>query len=345
MKKSLLIAMILSLLCACLPAAQATSFVVAVPQATKAPEPQGEDASQAPADGAPEYVNDELISFSAGGVSIQVRMDTDTVDLGSKAMPDSNQAYADFESFLAKLPNLKTVNMYNSTVSRGRMQELSRLFPDVFFGWTITIQCNNPSHPERTPHRFRTDITAFSTLHNNKCSLHSSEDLSVLRYCKNLMALDIGHNDLTDLSFLYDLPKLRVLIVGINKNLTDITPIGSLKDLEYLELFSNNVTDIRPLANCTKLVDLNISYNSIEDLSPLMGLTSLRRLFVYSCNNRWGKGQVPGSVVMQLRNALPFCTVDNVTGGAIEAWRTHPRYDTIYQMFWGTEYIPFTTLD
>ena len=306
-------------------------------QAQQTPSPEAAAVPAAP------FVSDEIVAFSSGGLSLQVRRDTDTVDLGSQNLPEN--AYGEFENFLAQLPNLKTVNMYSASVTRAHMRELYEMFPDVFFGWTITINCNNPSHPERTPHRCRTDITAFSTLHNNKCSLHSSEELSVLRYCKNLMALDIGHNDLTDLSFLYDLPKLKVLIVGINRNLTDITPIGSLKDLEYLELFSNNVSDISPLANCTHLVDLNITYNSISDLTPLMGLTSLRRLFVFSCNNRWGKGQVPGSTIAQLRNALPACTVDNYTGGAIEAWRTHPRYDTIYEMFWGTEYIPFTTLE
>ena len=341
MKKLLSVLLTLTLLSMPFSGLCAGMTVVVLPstQATQAPaaEPENEQAEGTP------FVSDEPVSYSDGRVDLTVRRDTDTVDLGTKSI--ASGALQSFEDFLSKLPNLKTVNMYSSNLSRAQMDELYRRFPDVFFGWTITIPCTNPPHPERTPHQFRTDITAFSTLHNNKCSLHTTEELSVLRYCKNLMALDIGHNDVTDLSFLYDLPKLKVLIVAINRNLTDCTPIGSLKDLEYLELFSNNISDISPLANCTHLVDLNITYNNISDLSPLMGLTSLRRLYVCSSNNRWGKGEVPNSVIAQLRNALPQCKIDNVTAGAIASWRTHPRYDTINTMFWGTTYIPFSTLD
>lgn len=342
MKKLLSAILTLSLLC--LPftgaLAEATTMIVIVPQPQETQAPQAEEAAQADE---PAFVSDEIVTFSAGKVELAVRKDADTVDLGAKALPEGT--LASFESFLAQLPNLKTVNMYSSSLSRAQMREMYERFPDVFFGWTITISCNNPTHPERTPHKFRTDITAFSTLHNNKCTNHTNDELSVLRYCKNLMALDIGHNDVTDLSFLYDLPKLRVLILGRNNNLEDIAPIGSLKDLEYLELFSTNVSDISPLANCTHLVDLNICNDRINDLSPLMGLSSLRRLFLCSCNARSGNGEVPRSVISQLRNALPLCKIDNETSAASGAWRTHPRYDTISAMFWGTEYIPFTTLD
>ena len=97
------------------------------------------------------------------------------------------------------------------------------------------------------------DQTAFSTLHGDPSDpVHSENDFSILKYCKNLMALDVGHNIIRDVSFLYDLPKLRVLILACNC-ITDITPVGSLKDLEYLEIFWNQIGDISPLTGrCMK---------------------------------------------------------------------------------------------
>ena len=51
------------------------------------------------------------------------------------------------------------------------------------------------------------------------------------------------------------------------------------------------------------------------------------------------------AAVRALRKALPDCKVDDTSYSTLGGWREHPRYDTIYEMFWGTEYIPFTTLD
>jgi Leucine-rich repeat (LRR) protein len=72
-----------------------------------------------------------------------------------------------------------------------------------------------------------------------------------LKYLKNLKYLDVGHNAIDDLSFLYDLPELRILIVADNyvtDYITDLTPIASLKHLQYLEVFTNNITDLSPLS-------------------------------------------------------------------------------------------------
>ena len=287
----------------------------------------------------------ETVVFTNGrGASIEVDKDAEAINLGSVTLTNQGSDYSDFMEFLKKLPNLKRVDMYSTEIRRAQIEKLAAAFPDMEWGWTMVIPCNNPLHPERTPHKVRTDVTAFSTLHNNQCTPHPTEDLAILRFCKNLLALDIGHNAVDNLSFLYDLPHLKVLIVGRNA-LNDITPLGSLKELEYLELFSNRVYDISPLANCVSLVDLNICYNYVHDYTPLTGLENLRRLCIYNSNNYSDSDPVPYSVVATLKNALPKCAVDTYTSAASGAWREHHRYDTIYKMFWGTEYIPFDNLD
>ena len=92
-------------------------------------------------------------------------------------------------------------------------------------------------------------------------------------------------------------------------------------------------------------MDLNICFNRISDWSALEGLTKLRRLWLYNSNNYSDSSPVPKDVVAALRSALPDCKVDAVSYSTDGGWRNHPRYDTINTMFWGTDYIPFTTLD
>ena len=296
----------------------------------------------------PALASAEGITYTNKTGSITVEKYAQRIDLGNLVVEDSDQAYLQFEAFLAKLPKLKQVDMYATDIQRNRIQELAVRFPDVEFGWTMVIPCVNTLHPERTPHRIRTDATAFSTLHNNSCTDHVAEDFSILKYCKNLQALDIGHNRVTDLSFLYDLPHLKVLIVACNIELEDITPIGSLTELQYLEIFKNKIGDISCLANCKELIDLNICFNHISNWAPLYGLTRLRRLWVYNSNllNYNDVATMPPEEVQALREHLPDCKIDAVHWSTDGGWRDgHPRYLTISAMFWGSEYIPFDYFD
>ncbi|MBR4540476.1 MAG: leucine-rich repeat domain-containing protein [Clostridia bacterium] len=287
----------------------------------------------------------ENVTFRNYYGTVTVDKNAEYVDLGSVKVPNSDEDFRALYTFLDQLPKVKKVVMFSTDIRRARIDEMASRYPDIEFGWSMIIPCHNELHPERNYHRIRTDATAFSTLHNNTCSEHSARDFEILKYCKNLQALDIGHNRVTDLSFLYDLPHLKVLIVACNIELKDITPIGSLKELQYLEIFKNDIHDISCLANCTELVDLNICFNRISDWSPLEGLTHLRRLWLFNSNNYSDNIPVPQDVVAALRGALPDCKVDAVSYSTDGGWRNHPRYDTINTMFWGTDYIPFTTLD
>ncbi len=172
--------------------------------------------------------------------------------------------------FLDQFTNLHKCDMYSIPVTAAQIRTLVERYPEVEFGWTIRIG----------DHTVRTDQTAFSTLHEGgEENLHNATDFSVLKYCKQLQALDIGHNGVRDLSFLYDLPNLKVLILACNR-IVDITPIASLKNLEYLELFSNRINDLTPLTSLHHLMDLNIGYNSVTDYEPLQKMTWLQRLWI-----------------------------------------------------------------
>ena len=130
---------------------------------------------------------------------------------------------------LEKYPNLEKVDMFGTPVWRGNIEDLTARFPQIEFGWTIRFGDG---------HSVRTDATAFSTLHFSDSTVHYTNDISLLRYCKKLKALDFGHNAVDDISWLRDLPDLRVLIIAINR-IKDISPRADLKNLEDLEIFNN----------------------------------------------------------------------------------------------------------
>ncbi len=263
------------------------------------------------------------------------------IDFGTSVIEDLELV----ESFLDQFPNLKKCDMYANIMSREWAAALSARYPRVEFGWTFRIMCSN-----KDPHIIRTDMAVFSTLHNNRSRAHTSEEFSVLKYCRNLLALDIGHNAVDDLSFLYSLPKLRVLIIGRNQ-VTDLTPLSACPDLEYLEAFSNRITSVRPLLSCSRLMDLNIPNNRIRDPELFCQMTGLKRLWAF--NYAWSgmnESAVPSEVRSAVRQALPDCQCNWTSSGTGGTWRTTdgsekgprvPHYDVIYRMFQSGIYIPF----
>ena len=267
----------------------------------------------------------ETVSFK----KLSVPVDAEYIDLGKVKV--SIDEYPLFCDFLSKLPNLQHVDMFSTRIKADRIKELTEQFPRIEFGWTMVIG----------DHDVRTDISAFSTAHSDRSRRHSNEDFALLKYCKNLLALDIGHNGVTDLSFLYDLPNLKVLIVVDNK-FQDLTPIASLHNLEYLEIFYNDVRDITPLAGLTKLLDLNICFNRIEDITPLYDMTWLKRLWVSQYNSHNPTIKPDPASIEALRNALPDTQIDSTAKSSVgNYWRDHAHYTVLRQMFKTQTYIPF----
>lgn len=147
-------------------------------------------------------------------------------------------------------------------------------------------------------------------------------DASALQYCTKLKYLDLGHNDdLSDLSFVSTMPELEVLIIAMT-NISDLSPLANCPKLEYLEIQETNISDLSPLAGLTNLAHLNIcNQENITDASPLYGLTKLERLWI-GCNT-----PIPEDQIAQLRTALPNCEINTTTNDPHgEAWR-YSAYD------------------
>ena len=278
------------------------------------------------------------LAFAGTQISYEGRAsfpaDAEYIDFGKVRITD----WDGLPAFLRRFPNLKRVDMFESPIAARRANALHDACPDIKFGWTLRITSHD--HHE---HRVRTDATAFSTLHNNRTTEHTDEELSVLRFCTELRALDIGHNAATKVDFLYDLPELRVLIIALNQ-ISDISPVASLKHLEYLEMFRNRVHDLSPLRGLTVLKDLNICYNCIENVQPLYRLKGLERLWLNHAQyyQQGVAADLPKVKITALQRALPETLINDSASPTAGGWREHPRYDVIVQMFKLGEYIPFS---
>lgn len=86
----------------------------------------------------------------------------------------------------------------------------------------------------------------------------SNYGIGRLRYCEDMLCVDLGHHNIVDLSFVEGMPHLKYFIC-VDSNLLYIEPLGNCKELVYCELFWTPISDVTPLLGCTALEDLNVS--------------------------------------------------------------------------------------
>ena len=109
----------------------------------------------------------------------------------------------------------------------------------------------------------------------------SIEDITGLKYARNLKNLYLRNNPIKDLGPLANLTQLKLLhLVGVP--ITDLTPIQNLTKLRELHLSHCGITDITAVQDLTQLVFLNLAVNRIKDISPLTNLTELETLWLHS---------------------------------------------------------------
>lgn len=93
-------------------------------------------------------------------------------------------------------------------------------------------------------------------------------NLSGLENAVNLEKLDLGENEISDLSPIAKLNKLLKLSL-IRNRISDLTPISELTNLEYLDLYANKIEDISPLAKLTNLRHLDLHNNNNQTGDPV----------------------------------------------------------------------------
>ncbi len=170
-----------------------------------------------------------------------------------------------------KLPlfnQLEVVNMNFCGISDEKMDALRERHREVKIVWTIEMPSGN---------MVRSDIEYFITAKMDIRRVYD-RDVTKLRYCENLICIDLGHQYITDLSFLEELPHLQYLVIA-DTPLTDISFLSHMKELKYLEMFITGIKDYTPLLNCTSLEYLNMGFSAKGDLTPITQMTWLDHLW------------------------------------------------------------------
>ncbi|MCL1903825.1 MAG: leucine-rich repeat domain-containing protein [Oscillospiraceae bacterium] len=96
---------------------------------------------------------------------------------------------------------------------------------------------------------------------------------------KNTTYLDLYKNQISDISPLSQLTELDGVNLDRNR-ISDISPLSGLKKLENVTFEFNEVSDISALSGLSKLKVVGLTNNNITDISALSGMKDLMWLFL-----------------------------------------------------------------
>lgn len=105
-------------------------------------------------------------------------------------------------------------------------------------------------------------------------------DLSILRGLKSLTEIDLCGTRVSDLSHLKEMTQLKGLTLSYMDNITDISPVSTLVNLNSLSFPGVHTSDLSILSGLTKLTWLNFERLDVQDVSVLTNLNALRVLYM-----------------------------------------------------------------
>jgi Leucine-rich repeat (LRR) protein len=150
------------------------------------------------------------------------------------------------------------------------------------FGWDadpdgysyFTEQEDDPEQEDELGYISRSFLTAL------KRRVYGNMNVDFPMYLlEDLEEIEMADYDIESLDGIEACRYARVVDLT-NNNLTDITELGDLRQVERLYLANNHIGFIDPLSNLTVLQVLDISYNDVDDLTPLFDLSHLNYLNV-----------------------------------------------------------------
>lgn len=161
----------------------------------------------------------------------------------------------------------------------------------------------------------RTDATSFMPSREGVGSFKDADAYN-LRYCEDMICIDVGHMDVRAVEWAAFMPELKYLILA-HTGVRDITPLSNCKNLVFLELDWSPVSDFTPLQGCTALEDLNIGLTG-ADVTPLAEMTWLKNLWMIK------RGALS---IIEMTEALPNTKVQGFGSATVACgWRELPNY-------------------
>lgn len=195
---------------------------------------------------------------------------SDTRELDISFMPIGSIENA--ERIASYFPDLEKLIVDSGDIDNDSMAEFrERKRSDYKVVWTVI--CGTGKFGSFS---VRTDETTFMPLKHRIYFFHD-DDMYNVRYCEDMVCMDVGHMTFSDVSFVENMPHLKYLILNLT-SVKDITPLSTCKELVFLELCDSWVQDYSPLLGCTALEDLNLS-RTYGDPAPIAQMTWLKNLW------------------------------------------------------------------
>ena len=194
-----------------------------------------------------------------------VHVDNTTTELSFLDIPMTGTE--EVSEGLAYFPSVTFVDMSNCGIDNEVMaafREEKR--EDYKVVWTV--QCG--------PLAVRTDEVYFIPVKHNVFYFHDDEAYN-LRYCEDMVSMDLGHMSLHTLEFVEFMPHLKYLVLA-HTTILDITSLSKCKELVFLEIDFTGISDYTPLLECTALEDLNLGH-TYGDREVIAQMTWLKNLW------------------------------------------------------------------
>ena len=221
------------------------------------------------------------------------RIEYDTVEIGNDGAEEIREA-------LTLMPKCNYVLLDGCGIDNEVMESLCSEFPDIKFVWRLYIDGGYPFD-------FLTDEEVLRLTYGL-----NDENTKVLKYCTNVVYLDVGHNEaLTDISFVENMPRLECAIFSIT-SVSDVSPLKSCQNLTWVEFIDDTqLKDISPLKDIPSIRYLNIGRTSVSDISATDALPNLERfvaakLDIPTDTQKHFQELHPDCIAIFARDANPF---------------------------------------
>ena len=231
--------------------------------------------------------------------------------LQSHPFPDktdqTEQIITEVEAAMAYFPDAEKLVMCGAWLDNEMVAQFrERYREDYKVVWTVLCGDIAP----------RTDTTFFMPTKYGVTSGNFNDLYSQnLKYCEDIISMDIGHMHISDIDFVRYMPNLKYLVM-LSQPVSDLSPLSECKNLVFLELaMCDWITDYTPLQGCTALEDLSVERAS-SNIEPLLEMTWLKNLWL---------GDFGEEIYRAAVEALPNTRVvyNGTTGGE---WRDLPNY-------------------
>lgn len=213
---------------------------------------------------------------------------------------------AEVEAALEYFPDLRKVLLCGCFLDNEAMAQFrERHREDYQVVWTV--QCGKVAARTDTPYFMPTKFHVY---------YFRDADAENLRYCEDIICVDLGHMAIQKIDWVAYMPNLQYLILA-HTDVRSIEPIRSCKNLKFLELDWSGVQDYTPLKDCTALEDLNLG-NTNRDFAPIAEMTWLKNLWMVGCGG--GNAYTLSQTLTETKVVASGSAT--VAGG----WRSLPNY-------------------